>query len=308
MSSGEEGLVERLNSYLGQRLGPVFAWDEVNAPMIRQWREALGYADVLRFADHADQVSPATMLPVWLMLGVEGRAPPGSDARDNRAIMKVLEADGYTGILGTNCEQEYMRPLKAGERIASFYEVAEISSRKQTKFGPGFFITFLQTFIDAQDAVVGTMRLRILRYKPSKPAAQLPAVPQPAMSADTKFFWDGLQQQKLLIQRCTACGTLRHPPGPACTACHALEWDALQASGKGEIYSFVSVHAPQYAGYEYPHPVGLIALDEGVRMVAPLSYAERETIAIGDRVEAVFAPPSDTYHMPTFKRLASEKP
>lgn len=293
-------LLSELRSYLGQQLGPVHAWDAINEPMIRHWREALGFAPA-HASDSASSTAPATMLPVWLMAGVSGKLPPGSDARDNRAIMKVLEREGFVGILGTNCEQEYERPLRIGERISSMYEVDSVSELKKTKFGPGYFITFLQTFLDEDGAVVGTMRLRILRFKPLAADAR-PLPPQPAMSQDTAFFWEGLKQGKLLIQRCAACRTLRHPAGPACTHCHSLDWDTVAAKGTGELYSFVIAHTPQYEAYPDPHPVGLIELDEGVRLIAPLAWEERDQIAIGDRMEAVMQEQDGGYRMPIFRR------
>ena len=37
---------------------------------------------------------------------------------------------------------------------------------------------------------------------------------------------------------------LRHPPGPMCPDCHSLEWDTVEASGRGTLYSFVVAHQP----------------------------------------------------------------
>lgn len=294
-----EPLLAELQSYIGIRTGPVIAWDQVNAPMIRHWRDAI---DTENEVEQDPSEAPVTMLPVWLMAGIRGRPAPGSDFRDHRAIMKVLEREGFVGILGTNCEQEYERRLLPGERISSVYEVEAISERKQTKFGPGYFITFLQSFHDEKNALVGTMRLRILRYVPQigSRRPQPPPPPQPAISQDTSFFWEGLKEAKLLIQRCTGCGLLRHPPGPACVQCHSFEWDTLRPSGQGEIYSFVIIHQPLFEAFDPPHPVGLIALDEGVRLVAPLASSDRERLAIGKRVHAVFQTYDEHHRMPVF--------
>lgn len=301
----EDALLAELRSHIGVRVGPVIAWDRVNCPMIRQWREAIDI-DQPVLQEPAD--APATMLPVWLMAGLKGRPAPGSDLRDHRAIMKVLEREGFHGILGTNCEQSYERRLLPGERITSTYEVESVSDRKQTRLGPGYFITFLQSFHDATNALVGSMRLRILRYIPQVQAetAKRPPPPQPSISDDTSFFWEGLKQGKLLIQRCAGCGLLRHPPGPACKQCHSFEWDTLESKGKGEIHSFVVVHQPVFEAFESPHPVGLIALDEGIRLVAPLLAAERNSLAIGKRVHAVFDTPDAYHRMPVFHLSAGD--
>ena len=305
----EAQLIAELRSYVGRRYGPVYAWDRVDPAMIRHWCEALDYAwppyldqDAAAAGAHGSIVAPPTMLPVWLMPGLKRQVAPGSDVTNHREIMGVLEAHGYLGILGTNCEQDYVRYLKPGERIASNYEVESVSDLKRTKFGPGVFITFLQRFLDEAGELVGTMRLRILRFRPEAKATPRPAPPQPAMSQDTKFFWDGLKERRLLIQRCTSCGMLRHPPGPVCLHCHGLEWDTQEASGRGTLFSFVVMHQPKYPSFDYPHPVGLIDLEEGVRLVAPLAVDDPGGLAIGDRMEAVFEDCSQDWRLPRFRK------
>ena len=312
-----------LRSYVGRRYGVVHAWDPVNEPMIRQWCEAVDF-DFAPFLDraaaaashHGGIVAPATMLPVWLMPGLRNTRPAGSDPTNPREVMAVLERNGYIGILGTNCEQEYERPLKLGEKIACTHMVESISAEKHTRFGPGYFLTFLQMFSDAQDQPVGSMRLTILRFRPTTAEKKPPAPPQPALSQDTAFFWEGLQAGKLLIQRCKACRVLRHPPGPACTHCHSLEWDTVESRGHGTLFSFVVMHQPQVPGFDYPHPVGLIELDEGVRLVAPLTaltgltastastQLASDPFAIGMRVEALIEPVAGEHRLPRFRPLS----
>ena len=59
----------------------------------------------------------------------------------------------------------------------------------------------------------------------------------PSISPDTAFFWEALREHKLLIQRCTSCSTLRHPPRPMCPKCNSLQWETLASSGRGVVYS-----------------------------------------------------------------------
>lgn len=173
-----DALLAKLREHIGLSYGPVFAWDRVDEALVRHWREALAYPEESWSGDAVRYGVPATMLPVWLMPGLSNRMSPGSDARDNRAIMRLLEAEGYQGVLGTNAVQEYVRPLRFGERISSTYEVEAVSERKKTKFGFGYFVTFLQRFSDEQGEPVGTLRLTILRFRPNE------TEPSPA-AADT---------------------------------------------------------------------------------------------------------------------------
>jgi len=57
----------------------------------------------------------------------------------------------------------------------------------------------------------------------------------------------------LLIQRCASCGRLRHPTGTGVArAVRPYEWDTVEASGRGTIYSFVVNHYPQGPGVRLP--------------------------------------------------------
>jgi len=88
--------------------------------------------------------------------------------------------------------------------------------------------------------------------------------------ADNRFFWDGVREGRLLLQRCRSCAALRHPPGPMCARCLSLEWEAVEASGRGTIHSWVVSHHPTEPDAE-PRVVVLVDLEEGVRMVGNLT-------------------------------------
>ena len=132
----------------------------------------------------------------------------------------------------------------------------------------------------------------------------MPPRPRPAITQDNEYFYEGLKAGKLLIQHCTECGTLRHPSLPGCGACGSLEWDTVVSAGAGEIYSFVVVHYPQVPSFEYPLPIGLIALDEGTRIVANLDL-DVDSIAIGMRVQARIDKLDDELSLPIFISAAS---
>ncbi|HVM66326.1 MAG TPA: zinc ribbon domain-containing protein, partial [Acidimicrobiales bacterium] len=98
----------------------------------------------------------------------------------------------------------------------------------------------------------------------------MPRVVAPVTDADNRFFWDGVRDGRLLIQRCSGCGAVRHPPGPMCPRCQSLDWEAIEASGRGTIHSWVLSHHPTEPDAE-PRVVVLVDLEEGVRMVGNLT-------------------------------------
>lgn len=127
----------------------------------------------------------------------------------------------------------------------------------------------------------------------------------PSMTPDTQFFWDGLRAHRLLIQRCTDCGELRHPPRPMCPHCQSLRWDAVEASGQGTVHSFVMPQHPQYPFMDYPYIVALVDLDEGTRLVTNLCDVAPADAAIGMRVEVTYLELDDGLVLHQFRPVAS---
>jgi len=110
----------------------------------------------------------------------------------------------------------------------------------------------------------------------------------PSVTADTQFFWDGVTEHRLLIQRCVGCGTLRHPPRPMCPNCQSFEWDTEEASGRGTVFSFVMPRHPALPGFGDRYIVALVELEEGTRLVTNLVGVEPAAVSIGMPVVVSF--------------------
>ena len=123
----------------------------------------------------------------------------------------------------------------------------------------------------------------------------------PTVTPDTQFFWDGVKEHKLLIQRCAACGVLRHPPRPMCPRCNSLEWDTLESSGRGEVFSFVLPQHPPLPWFEPGYVVALVELEEGTRLVSNLVGIDGADAEIGLAVEVVYEAFDDGLVLPLFR-------
>jgi len=127
-----------------------------------------------------------------------------------------------------------------------------------------------------------------------------PRRPRPIVTRDNTFFWEGLQRGELLLQRCTACGVLRHPPAPMCGRCHSLAWDTQRASGRGIVYSYCIPHEPPIPGFTPPYVVALIELAEGPRLVSNLLGVDISQVRIGMAVRAELATDDPQLTLPLF--------
>ena len=307
----------RLKQFEGKEAGePEQGADPVNQPMIRHWVEAVGddnpiytQPEAAEKSVHGEIVAPPVMLQAWVMRGVRPRPTDGGNARDE--LMTLLDDAGFTSVVATNCEQEYHRYLHLGDHLSTTTIIESVSDEKATGLGVGHFVTTRVDYRTDQGELVATMRFRILKFKPGTGRAgrseaaeeeqARPLRPRPALTQDNAFWFEGARQHRLLIQRCKQCGTLRHPPRPMCSECRSYEWDVVDASGRGSVYSFVVNHYPHVPAFDYPLAVGLIELEEGTRLVADVIGVEPSEIQVGMPVEVEWVDHDPDLSLPAFK-------
>lgn len=173
-----EALLTALEGYVGTTDGaPGSCPYPVNVPMIHHWCDAIGDrnpvyldADVARETGRKDVIAPPVMLQAWTMRGLR---PPTAEeeayaaaAGDRKSVLETLDEAGFTSVVATNCEQEYMRELNPGDQLTHEVTIESVSPEKTTGLGVGHFVTQLYTYKDQDGAVVGTMRFRILKFRP----------------------------------------------------------------------------------------------------------------------------------------------
>ena len=109
----------------------------------------------------------------------------------------------------------------------------------------------------------------------------------PGIDRSNDWFWEGVANGQLLVQRCRGCGALRTPIAPMCGRCRSLEWDAAPVAGRGSIVSWIVSHHPTQPDGE-PRIVVLVELEEGVRVVSNVVDAEPAAVANDQPVELTF--------------------
>ena len=125
--------------------------------------------------------------------------------------------------------------------------------------------------------------------------------PDPIVTADAAFFWEGAKRGELLAQRCADCGNLQHPPRPMCPACHSVHRQEARLSGRGEVYSWIIPRHPPALGFTQPPVVALIQLEEGIRLVSNIVGVADDQVSVGMPVEVQFEPTVGGYAVPVFR-------
>ncbi|WP_227937908.1 Zn-ribbon domain-containing OB-fold protein [Alkalihalobacillus deserti] len=126
-------------------------------------------------------------------------------------------------------------------------------------------------------------------------------IPKPLIDTDSRTFWEGVQNHKLMLQNCDDCHEYIFYPRMICPHCFSDNLTWKETSGKGKIQSYTVVHkAPPEFRDEVPYVIGIIDLEEGVRMLSRI-IGDRDKISIEKPVSVVYKKIDDELTLPYFK-------
>jgi hypothetical protein len=106
------------------------------------------------------------------------------------------------------------------------------------------------------------------------------------MSATEPFtieqFYKFLAQGKLMAGKCQRCGKIHLPPRPLCDNCFSQEFTWTEVSGKGKLVTYTVIHiAPQQFQALAPYAVGIVQLENGLKIPGMISGVAPEQLKIG---------------------------
>jgi hypothetical protein len=124
---------------------------------------------------------------------------------------------------------------------------------------------------------------------------------KPVIDDESRQYWEGLKNHKLMIQQCLDCSKYIFYPRTICPHCFSEHLKWVEANGNGLIYSYTVVHRamPPFKD-EVPYVVGIIELEEGVRMMSRI-VGDRSQIAIDKPVSVIFHQIDDELTLPYFQ-------
>jgi uncharacterized protein len=127
--------------------------------------------------------------------------------------------------------------------------------------------------------------------------------PLPIPTAETAPYWRAALEGRLEIQYCRDCARHQFYPRPFCTRCLSDQIEWVGASGHGHIYTYTVCHVAAHPAFEsrVPYAIGMVELDEGVRLLAGIVDVDLERLAVGAPVQVCFERIGDDTALPMFR-------
>ncbi|MEE8470952.1 MAG: MaoC family dehydratase N-terminal domain-containing protein [Dehalococcoidia bacterium] len=167
MISGE--LPPELQEYVGRVSSFVEGPDEVNKAMIRHWCEMVEDANPLytdeeyaRNSEYGGIISPPPMLTTWVY---PRWWPPVEMPPDVGPAQLDLPLGDFPIPAVIGLTEEYLLPVRPGDRIRYNTRLESISPLKRTRLGVGHFITTVNCYYNQRDELVGTTQYVLLMYR-----------------------------------------------------------------------------------------------------------------------------------------------
>jgi uncharacterized protein len=123
----------------------------------------------------------------------------------------------------------------------------------------------------------------------------------PAPIGPNAEFYAFLARGELRLQRCTTCGTWRHPPRHRCAACGSVDAAWEPASGRGQVFTWTVTHRAVDPAFTPPYAVVVAELEEGPRLVGNLRGLEPAALALDLPVVVEIEPVSDAVGLLWFR-------
>jgi acyl dehydratase len=164
-----------------QSPAPVSEWP------ILAWCRAMGdenpvYRDrsAARSHGHQDVFAPPVMMYSFTM--------PGLSAEPQHGLLSTLRSrlaeHGFNSVLAANYEQEFIAPVRLGDRLSRTARFESMSDEKRTSVGAGYFVVMADEIVNQNGELVGRQKLRTLFFRPGeigekRESAQTGKAPRP---------------------------------------------------------------------------------------------------------------------------------
>jgi scaffold protein (connect acetoacetyl-CoA thiolase and HMG-CoA synthase) len=102
-------------------------------------------------------------------------------------------------------------------------------------------------------------------------------------------FYKNINQQELLAGKCIKCGKIHLPPRTICDNCYSKDFEWTQIPRKGKLLTYTVIHiAPAQFQSISPYAVGIVELENGVKLPGMIQGTQLEQLKVGMNLSVEF--------------------
>lgn len=109
-------------------------------------------------------------------------------------------------------------------------------------------------------------------------------LPQTKDQSRIHEFFEKLKEGTLATTKCGSCGNLSWPPRVVCPKCLSGDMKWVTMPSRGKIFAFTTEIAGLPPGWDTPLIIGIIELENGLRIQSRIVNAKPEDLKIGTEV------------------------
>jgi uncharacterized protein len=97
------------------------------------------------------------------------------------------------------------------------------------------------------------------------------------------------QRYRLEAAKCAKCGTVSFPPRLVCAECKGRSFQTVRLNDEGTLltYTIIRVASDKFSK-ETPFAVGVVELNDGVRLTTQIADTDVDALKTGQKVKLVF--------------------
>ena len=109
------------------------------------------------------------------------------------------------------------------------------------------------------------------------------------MATPSRFWREIPQRYRYEANRCKTCDMTFFPPRPICPECRSQELDETKLAETGKVLTYTIIRVPpkQFVD-QAPYAVGIVELEDGVKVTAQIVDCDFETLKVGMKVRLEF--------------------
>jgi uncharacterized OB-fold protein len=104
-----------------------------------------------------------------------------------------------------------------------------------------------------------------------------------------KYFREIPQRYRLEAGKCKKCGQVYFPPRLICPECKSKQFEMIRLNPEGKLltYTIIRIASDKFS-IQAPYAVGIVELNDGVKLTTQIADVDFEKIKIGMKLKLVF--------------------